>query len=372
MNGSVADRLRARIALEGPLTVADFMSEVLHGPGRGYYMRQDPFGAAGDFVTAPEISQVFGELVGLWCAQRWTDMGAPSPVSLVELGPGRGTLLADAWRAMAVAPAFRAAVRVHLVEISPVLREVQRRRLAESGLPDPEWHAGLDTVPEGPLLLIANEFFDALPVHQFVRDRGVWRERRVRAGDEGFAFVLDRHASPRARLIPKELSGTAPEGSVAEVSPAAISAASEIGRRMAAHPGSALIVDYGPQESELADTLQAVRGHRRHDVLREPGTADLTAHVDFATLARAAAEAGGRVFGPVAQGEFLRRLGIDARVAALVRRATAAQAAAVSEGVRRLIAPDQMGTLFKLLAITSADLPLPVGFELAEERLIRS
>lgn len=370
MTTPLAARLRARIAVEGPLTVAAFMAEALAHPQHGYYMRRDPFGRAGDFTTAPEISQTFGELLGLWCADLWQRAGAPTPVRLVELGPGRGTLLADAWRAVGVLPAFREAARLHLVEISPALRAVQRATLAAAGVPEPAWHDALADVPDGPVLLIANELFDALPVHQFLRTEAGWRERLVDAdtGDEsdedegGFRFVLARQGAPLAALIPEAVR-SAPVGSIAEVSPAAISLAAEIGGRVAAQGGAALIVDYGPAESGPGDTLQAVRRHRRHDPLADPGEADLTAHVDFATLARAAGEAGARIHGPAPQGAFLRRLGIEARLQALLRRATPAQAADIALGVRRLIAPEEMGTLFKVLAATHPAWPAPAGFE---------
>ena len=367
MTNPVADRLRARIALEGPVTVATFMAETLSHPEHGYYIRQDPFGAAGDFVTAPEISQMFGELIGLWCAHTWHQMGAPSPVNLIEIGPGRGTLLVDAWRAIGAAPDFRGAARVHLVETSPILRDVQRRTLERSGVAGACWHNSLAEVPAGPFLLVANELFDALPVHQFVRVGTGWRERLVATDEDGaFRFVLDRYASPRAALIPEEL-WHAPEGSVAEVSPASISLAAEIGSRVRVDGGVALIIDYGPCRSEPGDTLQALRRHRPHLPLEDVGNADLTAHVDFATVALAAEQAGARTHGPVPQGQFLRRLGIEARAASLLKRASAEQASDIVSACRRLIDPEQMGTLFKALALGPPHLATPIGFDALEE-----
>lgn len=362
MTTPLAERLRARIALEGPITVAAFMAEALAHPAHGYYMRGDPFGRGGDFTTAPEISQTFGELIGLWCADLWQRAGGPAPFRWIELGPGRGTLMADSWRAARMLPEFRSAAQVHLVEISPTLRELQRRTLAAGGLTDVTWHHSLADVPAGPFLLIANELFDALPIRQFVKTERGWRERLIAAGEDGFRFVLAAGEAPLAALLPDAIRA-APVGSVGEICPAAISLAAEIGRRAAAGPGAALIVDYGPAESGPGDTLQAVRRHRRHDPLADPGSADLTAHVDFATIARAAREAGACVHGPVTQGDFLRRLGIEARADALLRRATPEQAAAIRSGCDRLIAADGMGTLFKALAVTHPAFPPPAGFD---------
>ena len=248
MSGTaLAAVLRRRIAATGPLTVAEYMAEALGHPRFGYYVTRDPFGAAGDFVTAPEISQMFGELLGLWCVDAWQRLGAPSPVALVEPGPGRGTLLADALRAARVVPAFLAAVRVHLVESSPVLRRAQAAALAPAGLAvPPAWHGGLAEVPEGPLLAVANEFFDALPVRQFVRTDTGWAERMVDWDDAADRprWVLAGPVGATALLIPPDRDAL-PPGGVAEVCPAGLSLAAELGRRVAAHGGAALIVDYG-------------------------------------------------------------------------------------------------------------------------------
>ncbi len=357
---SLAETLRARIAVGGPLTVAEFMATALAHPRHGYYMRADPFGDAGDFVTAPEVSQMFGELIGLWLAVGWQAMGAPERVRLVEIGPGRGTLMADALRAVATLPELRAAVEVHLVETSPLLRDIQRARL---GAAVAAWHDDLATVPEGPMLLVANELFDALPIHQFVRTEAGWRERMVDidpAGD-GFRFVLAPNPTPTLALLPPEIAD-APPGSVAEVSPAAIRLAHEIARRIAAFDGRALIIDYASERGALGDTLQAVRRHGRHEVLDAPGEADLSARVDFAMLARVAAEAGARAFGPVNQGDFLLALGIETRAAALAGQADERQRADIAAALDRLVNPGAMGTLFKVLAIAPRDAPAPEGF----------
>ena len=363
----LVDHLRQRIAREGPLTVARYMEEALSHPRYGYYRRSDPLGAAGDFITAPEISQMFGELIGLWCAVVWEALGSPAPVNLVELGPGRGTLMADALRAARRTPAFLAAVAVHLVETSPLLRARQRDALPAAGVEGtPAWHEDFDGVPDGPLLLIANEFFDALPVRQFQRSGDGWRERLVDVGSEGdgFRFVLSPHLPEvplAADTVPPGVDG-APEGSVIEVCPVAIGLARAIGERVAGRGGAALIVDYGHAESAFGETLQAVKGHAYHPVLSDPGAADLTAHVDFAALARAAVGAGARTFGPVDQGEFLERLGLGARAGGLLAKATPEQAAEIRAARRRLADREHMGALFKALAITGAGMAPPPGF----------
>src|SRR6185312_4224494 len=289
--------LAQRIRDAGPLGIDEYMAAALTHPEHGYYATRDPLGAAGDFVTAPELSQMFGELVGAWCIDSWARMGRPDPVILAELGPGRGTLMADLLRASRVAPDFRRALRLHLVEGSPVLRAKQAAALNEA---EPRWHDDIATLPQGPLLLVANEFLDALPIRQLVRRSDGWHERRVALGRDG---ALDAEAA-----IPPALSGAAP-GSLCEIRPAALALAASLGARLSREGGVALFIDYGHAASACGDTLQAVRGHRRHDVLAEPGTADLTAHVDFAAVAAAATAAGARAWGPVTQGAFLVALG---------------------------------------------------------------
>lgn len=360
MKAPLADLLRRRIADAGPLSIADFMAEALGHADHGYYRTRDPLGAAGDFVTAPEISQMFGELIGLWCAEVWRTTLAPRPAALVELGPGRGTLMADALRAARMMPRFAAALTVHLVETSPVLQTLQQRLLAAYPV---HWHRRLRSVPRGPALLLANEFFDALPVRQFELTAMGWRERMVglKAEGDGFCIVLAADPAPDA-LIPEEIRASARPGDLAETCPAGLSLAAEIGGRVARHGGAALIVDYGHAASAPGETLQAVRGHRRCDPLDAPGEADLTAHVDFAALSRAAARRGAATHGPVPQGLFLSRLGIAERTVRLRRGASPAQAREIEAARHRLIAAEEMGTLFKVLAITPADMPAPPGF----------
>lgn len=357
---SLALRLARRVRTEGPLSLAAYMAMALYDPQEGYYARQSPIGAAGDFVTAPEISQIFGELIGLWCAALWQAMGRPQRVTLAELGPGRGTLASDLMRAAATVPEFRRALDLVLVERSPVLRQVQRERLAGAR---PRWIERLDEAPAGPLLLVANEFFDALPIRQFVRVGRHWAERRVGLDAQDRLAFVDGFADPAASLmVPKPLRAAAPAGAVVEVCPSGLALAAALGRRFAEAPGAALIVDYGHFPSAPGSTLQAVQQHRAVPVLDDPGTADLSAHVDFAALAEAARTAGAVVWGPVPQGRFLSALGAEARLAALCARATPNQRRELESGVRRLLDPSEMGTLFKALAFASPSLPPPPGF----------
>ncbi|MEX0815038.1 MAG: SAM-dependent methyltransferase [Dongiaceae bacterium] len=352
----LAERLARRIREGGPLTVAAYMAEALGNPEHGYYRRGDPFGVAGDFITAPEISQMFGELIGLWCAETWRRMGGPDPVRLVELGPGRGTLMADALRAVRLVPEFRAAIDLHLVETSPLLRVRQAKMLRAAEL-TPAWHDDFAGVPDGPLLLVANEFFDALPIHQFQRVGDFWRERVVALDAQGRGFRFALAAAGPAAALPAPAD--APDGAIAEICPAGRDLAAAIGARVARDGGAALIVDYGPAESAAGDSLQAVRRHRPVDPLADPGAADLTAHVDFAALARAAAAAGAAAHGPLPQGLLLDRLGILMRAAVLVQRATPAQVRDISTAARRLRDPLNMGRLFKALAIAAPGLAPP-------------
>jgi NADH dehydrogenase [ubiquinone] 1 alpha subcomplex assembly factor 7 len=361
---ALAELLKRRIALRGPLTVADYMSEALTHPEHGYYARRDPLGLSGDFVTAPEISQMFGELIGLWCAVVWRSMGRPSPILLVEFGPGRGTLLGDALRATRDVPGFPEALALHLVETNRALRERQAESLDSANLSwDPAWHDGVADLPEGPSLIIANEFFDALPIRQFQRSSEGWRERLVDLTEDGtgFRLVLSPVTS-LSPLVPDALHD-APVGSVVEVSPAGLSLAHHIGERVARLGGAALIVDYGPARTTSGDTLQAVRDHRYHDVLVDPGDADLTAYVDFQSLARAGEEGGAATFGPVPQGDFLERLGLGVRAESLLASADSRQAREIRAAHRRLADPAQMGALFKALALQNRELPVPPGFD---------
>lgn len=352
--------LAERIRATGPLSIAEYMTEALHHPTLGYYARRDPIGRAGDFITAPEVSQIFGELLGLWCADAWERMGRPDPVILAELGPGHGTLMADALRALRVAPHFRRALRLHLVEASAMLRYLQAEKL---GGAEPVWHDDLAALPEGPLILIANEFLDALPIKQKVRGANGWNERRVTLAPDGetLMFTVDASLSDGPALA---AFASAPPGSIREVCPGALRIADALGVRFARERGAALFIDYGYFPSVCGDTIQALKQHRRHDVLADPGEADLTTHVDFATFAATAARAGARAYGPVTQGTFLTALGAKERAAQLLKATTPTQAAAIESGVRRLLDEKEMGTLFKALALADPKLGTPAGFTL--------
>ncbi|WP_299556018.1 SAM-dependent methyltransferase [uncultured Tateyamaria sp.] len=351
---SLKDGLIARVATHGPITVADYMAEALLHPVHGYYTTRNPLGAAGDFTTAPEISQMFGELVGLSLAQSWLDQGAPAPFTLAELGPGRGTLMADILRATARVPGFHAAARITLIEVSPALRNVQRRTL--EGF-DIAYVDGADHLPDVPLWLIANEFFDALPVRQFQRDGAGWRERCVGLSNDVLSFGLSP-AGPQAMLAHR-LEDTE-DGQLVEICPSAAPIISAIGTRIEAHGGAALIIDYGDWRS-LGETLQAVQNHASADPLAQPGQADLTAHVDFETLTQAATPA---VFSRVTpQGVFLERLGITARAQALAAKLDGSALDAHIAAHRRLTHPDEMGNLFKVLGLFPTTAAPPPGLE---------
>ncbi len=352
--------LRELIAAEGPIGVARYMGLALGHPRHGYYMTRDPLGAAGDFTTAPEISQMFGELIGLWSAETWRLMGEPATVRLVELGPGRGTLMADALRAARALPAFRDAIDAHLVETSPVLTGAQRATLAACGRPI-AWHARLEDVPAGPAIVIANEFLDALPIRQFERRERGWHERVVGLRDGGaLGFGLAPGPEPG-------LPSGGHTGDVLEIGEAAWAVARHLAKRLAGEGGAALFVDYGHDRSGFGDTLQAVRRHAFADPLADPGEADLTAHVDFAALVRVAAAGGARVHGPVTQGAFLSGLGIAARAERLRQTAGPDGASAIDAALARLVEPDQMGRLFKVLALSHAGLAALPGLPPAQE-----
>ncbi|QYX57863.1 SAM-dependent methyltransferase [Roseovarius sp. SCSIO 43702] len=340
-----------QIAATGPLTIADYMTLCLLHPEHGYYTTRDPLGAAGDFVTAPEISQMFGELLGLALAQCWRDQGAPASFALAELGPGRGTLMADMLRATRGVPGFHDAARLHMVEASPTLRTAQAR-----AVPGVTHHDTAETLPEGPLFLVANEFFDALPVRQMLRDGEQWRERVVGLTDDRLAFGL---SSPLPLAGLAHRLGDTATGDMVQLSPAAATIAETLGHRIAAHGGAALVIDYGDWRV-TGDTFQAVRGHTRADPLEAPGTADLTAHVDFETIARAAPCAHSA---PTPQGVFLERLGITARAQTLARALDGDALANHVAAHRRLTHPDEMGTLFKVMALHPEGAAPPPGLD---------
>lgn len=347
----LAQHILNRIAATGPLTLADYMETCLLDPQHGYYATRDPFGEAGDFTTAPEISQMFGEMIGLALAQSWLDQGAPAPFTLAEAGPGRGTLMADILRATRGVDGFHQAMRIVLIEASPVLRRRQADTLADY---TPAWTDRIDDLPKRPLWFVANEFFDALPIRQFQRTDVGWAETVVTARDGALGFA--RAAPLPVPALDHRLADTR-IGDIVELCPAATPIAATLGSRIATHGGAALIIDYGGWRS-LGDTFQALQNHQPVDPLADPGAADLTAHVDFEVIARAAHPATAAPLTP--QGVVLERLGITARAQALAARLSGDRLTSHIAAHRRLTHPDEMGTLFKILALTPPDAaPMP-------------
>jgi NADH dehydrogenase [ubiquinone] 1 alpha subcomplex assembly factor 7 len=353
--------LKLLISAEGPLSIAKYMALALGHPRHGYYMGRDPLGARGDFITAPEVSQVFGELIGIWAASTFQMMGAPPHVNLVELGPGRGTLMADLLRAAKVMPGFHDAADVHLVEMSPAFKQNQKVTLSNAGV-SVHWHDHFENIPDGPLIVIANEFFDALPVHQYQFDQGDWHERVVGLDEaDNLVAGVASQAMP-----PGSIPGWAQdrcEGASIEVSPTREDVASLIGARIAGDGGYGLFIDYGHLQSAPGDTLQALSKHEYVDILHRPGMCDLTSHVDFAALGAACKQAGAKVHGIVPQGPFLDAMGLDLRVERLARSATRRQVRAIESAVKRLASREEMGELFKIMAISAPDNPVPAPFE---------
>ena len=344
-----AEMLAAQIRRHGPITMADFMEAAVDA----YYARGDVFGVDGDFTTAPEISQVFGELVGLWAAVAWQNMGAPKPFYFIECGPGRGTLMSDALRAAAHVEGFSAAADVRLIERSKALRAIQRKTLGDRAV---TWHETMDDIPAGPFILIGNEFLDALPIRQFEKTAKGWSERCVTVETNG-TFKLIRRPVPN---FPDPTD--AARGAIVEVSPAVDGFAAQVAAAVVLYNGAALFIDYGHAQSGMGDTLQAVKAHQFADVLDAPGEVDLTAHVDFQRVAQIAKANGAAVHGPVEQGTWLTQLGVQLRAARLTAGKSPDVAAGIDAGVARLVNADAMGSLFKVLALTAPNAPAPEGF----------
>jgi SAM-dependent MidA family methyltransferase len=347
----LARLLAERIRETGPITVADYMAECLLHPVHGYYTTRDPFGTAGDFTTAPEISQMFGELLGLALAQSWLDRGSPTPFTLAELGPGRGTLMADILRATRGVPGFHAAAQVVLVEASPVLRQKQQKTISRGDDLGLRWIEAAGDLPEQPLFLVANEFFDALPIHQYQYVKGGWHERLIGLQDGALAFGLAEGPTLPGTMAMHQRE----EGMVIEENRIGRFMMRQVHHRLYHHGGVALVIDYGDWRSR-GDTLQALRRHAFDDPLAHPGEADLTAHVDFEPLAE------NQHHFYTTQGTFLTRLGIDARAERLAQSLTGERLESHRAAHRRLTDPSEMGSLFKVLAVTSAGAPPPPGF----------
>ncbi len=349
--------IAAMIEQDGPMSVERYMGLCLAHPVLGYYMTRDPLGADGDFVTSPEISQMFGELLGLWAAETWRMVGSPQPARLAELGPGRGTLMADALRAARAAPDFFSELSVTMVETSPALQARQQKMLESAGR-TVEWAESVEQIPQGPAIVLANEFFDALPARHYVKTAEGWRERQVGLVDGRLAFGA-------AAEVEKYLTVDAPFGAVLEIGAIGQRIMVTLAARIVQQGGALLVVDYGHAETALGETLQAMRDHAYVDPLEGPGEADLTTHIDFAGLGRAAKAAGARVHGPVTQGYFLRQIGIVQRAQALMRNAAPEQRAEIERSLARLISEEKetdMGRLFKVMAVTPRAIEALPGF----------
>jgi SAM-dependent MidA family methyltransferase len=360
---SLLDRLRAQIAQDGPISVAEYFTRCLHDPRDGYYATRPALGESGDFLTAPGVSQMFGELIGLWIVETWTRMGRPTPVRLIEMGPGDGTLISDILRAARLSPEFLDAADLWLVEVSPPLRAAQAVRLEGAPL-TPSWADRLEVVPAGaPLILVANEVLDCLPARQFVRTEAGWAERMVgldEAGNLAFGLkALGQHPPPSPSATPSPQGEDLPAGSVVESSPAQAALGSEIGHRVARDGGAALLIDYGRDEPGAGDTLQALKAHQKVSPLAEPGQADLTVWADFPAVLAAAVEAGAAVGPILPQGAFLKALGIEARAEALAA-ARPDQGDKLARQLDRLTGPAQMGQLFKVACLFAPDLSPPL------------
>lgn len=342
--------LTVRLEESGPITVSDFMGDAVSH----YYANHIPFGIGGDFVTAPEISQMFGELIGLWCVDVWVRLGKPQKLHLIECGPGRGTMMADMLRATQALSAFHDAVSVHLVESSMQLM-VQQKQALDHFPVDIMWHERFEEIAlDAPFILIGNEFLDALPIDQYEYKDGAWHKRLVAAKDDALAFDVAEDSLP--------ISHYGQQGDVIELSPARDTFVANVAENLVAHKGAALFIDYGHERSAVGDTLQAVKAHKFSDVLRDAGEADLTSHVDFESIAQEAQEKGCKTFGPVGQGAFLRTLGIEQRAEVLGKNATPAQRDELAMALVRLTGAKEMGNLFKVMAVVGDEQMDLAGF----------
>jgi NADH dehydrogenase [ubiquinone] 1 alpha subcomplex assembly factor 7 len=354
------NEIKKLIKSSGPMPVWRYMELCLLHPQYGYYVSRDPLGREGDFTTAPEVSQMFGELLGLWAASVWRAIGSPPLLRLVELGPGRGTMMADALRALRVLPPLYQSLTIHMVEINPVLREKQRSTL--SGVRNITWHDSIDDIVDGPAVILANEYFDVLPIRQMVKHENGWHERVVDLDANGrLVFAAAAEPTPRFEVLLPPLVRAAPPGAVFEWRPD--TEIMKIAARVREQDGAALIIDYGHLRSDAGDTFQAIARHSFTDPLSNPGQADVTAHVDFQALVRAAEDLGARVHGPVTQGDFLKRLGIESRAATLMAKATHEVSADISGALKRLTEPGRggMGSMFKVLGVSQPDVVALAG-----------
>lgn len=351
------ERICAQISAAGPINVAEYMAICLFDPAEGYYTTRDPFGAAGDFITAPEISQMFGELCAVWLYTAWKASGAPAQPLIAEIGPGRGTLMKDMLRTFVrLSPPFAQDARFAMIEASPRLTEVQRKTLAQSAF-RPWWYGQIDELPDGPLFIVGNELFDAIPMRQYVKSRGRWHERVVGCGGDGELIFMAGPGTVDQDLLSPDAS-SAPDGAIIELAPARTALMDTISTRIAARGGAGLFIDYGYEKPAVGDSLQAMRAHTFADPLAEPGKADLTSHVDFHTLAQTARAAGLDAH-LMEQGAFLLGLGLLERAGRLGAGAGPVEQEAIRAAVERLAGPQAMGRLFKVMALTRAGLVVP-------------
>lgn len=356
---ALKNKIKTLIAANGPMPVNQFMTLCLTDPDHGYYVTRDPLGSDGDFITAPEISQMFGEVIGAWCAHIWIEMGRPGEFALIEPGPGRGTLMRDILRTTAQLPGFNEAAQVVLVEAGTALVKIQKERLADTAA-NITWQTSLASLPELPTILIANEFIDALPIRQLEKTGDGWRERGVGISDAGELAWGYSGKTDLESLVPPALR-TMDAGTIVEIAPERNGVAAMLCRHLLNYSGAALFIDYGYDGVMPGDSFQAVKGHEYADPLEEPGAADLTAHVDFSALAKAAVAEGAQTWGPIPQGTFLEQLGIRPRAEQLIE-ANVDASERITAALARLTGNDQMGMLFKALAITSPGMAAPPPF----------
>ena len=364
-NGSqtlLEQHLKAYIHANGPISTRAFMEACLYDPEHGYYRAGNPIGADGDFITAPEISQMFGEMIGIWCVLTWQAMGGPMPLQLIELGPGRGTLMSDVLRCLSQLHPHFEVVSVHMVERSVNLRAAQMAKLEPFSSTPKQWYENLSDVPAGPSLLIANEFLDCLPVRQFVKTDQAWHERVVSLDETGqFCFAVGEQM-PKGMIVPDRFVEAGP-GSIFEFCPDFEGLVDTLHHLAQKQPFAGLFIDYGFEGPALGETLQALHRHKMVSPFIHPGEVDLTAHVDFTALAALCVAHGLKAYGPKDQGAFLSQLGIGTRAEKLVENASEPQAETLIQDVVRLVAPEQMGSLFKVMSITSSGLAVPPPFD---------
>lgn len=361
---STEEYLKTIISAQGPLTFAQYMSIALSDSRHGYYTTKQPFGKKGDFITAPEISQMFGELIGIWAASLWQASGTKEEVAIVELGPGRGTLMHDFLSGTKNVLGFHNKISIHLIEISPKLKDIQKEALRPfSDKIKVQWHNTFDEIPAKPAIIVANEFFDALPVHQFINTENGWRENMVGINAEGdLDIILSPSETTSCALIPKKRRNS-PIGAIIETCPAAIAITRDIAEHINKNGGAALFIDYGYDEPIIESTLQSVKNHKFHDLLKAPGSADITAHVDFLLLKQVAEECMATAYGPIEQGSFLHAVGINIRADMLKNKADEKHKKDIDSALERLTDSSQMGELFKCIALTHPQWPMPEGFK---------